>query len=273
MKRGLQYVLDRLDAIERTAESDSPLHRIDPRAKIAVSIVFLTTMLSVPLRLPSEILLYFAYPIAASAFGNMDYAPVFGRSLLVLPIAVLFGIFNIFYDREPVLAFGNIVLTHGWLDMISICLRALLSVQALLILLYSTGYCRICRGLKRLGLPSLFAAQLMSVYRYIYVLVRQASAITLAREARSFGRRAYPVSEWGSAVGQLMVRTFARAERIGLAMAARGFDGRIPDTDYDTARWSVRDTLYTAIWCAAFVAARLFYPVETIASALFSDSL
>lgn len=273
MKRGLQYVLARMDAMERTAEGDSPLHRIDPRAKIAVCAVFLATMLSVPLRLPSEILLYFAYPVAASAMGGISYRTLFVHSLFVLPIAALFGAFNVFYYREPALVFRGLTLTRGWMDMISICLRALLSVQALLLLVLSTGYSRICRGLRRLGVPSLFAAQLLLVYRYIYVLVEQAAAVSRAREARSFGRRPYPVDEWGAAVGQLMIRTIARAERIGLAMASRGFDGRIPLSGCDASGWTVRDTAYTAVWCAAFVAARLFYPVETLASAFVSGSL
>ena len=48
-----------------------------------------------------------------------------------------------------------------------------------------------------------------------------------ARRLRSFGRRGMGWRVYGQMLGQLLLRTFARAQRIYLAMKCRGFDGEI----------------------------------------------
>lgn len=268
MKNRLQYVLSQLDAMERTALGCSPLHSLDARAKLLVTVVFLVTMLSVPLTRLSDILLFFAFPLLTAAMGGLDYGQVFRRSLVVLPFVVFIGVFNLFYDRAPVLSVGPVVVTRGWICFLSIILRGLLSVQALLVLIQSTGYYNICRGMQRLGIPALFTTQLLFVYRYLYVLIEEALAMQRARDARSFGRRSYPLKVWGRLVGQLLIRTFERAERISRAMLSRGFTGRIPADIYNRPAWKTRDTVFLAAWSAVLVAMRLFRPVETISALL-----
>lgn len=264
MKKGLEYVLCALDSLERTAHRGSPLHRIDARAKLVVTVVFLLTMLSVPPGRLSELMLYFLFPILTAAMGGMRYPQIFRRSLAVVPFVALIGVFNLFYDRRAVFALGPVIVTGGWISLLSIILRGMLSVQALLILIGSTGFYRLCRSMQRLGVPAVFTTQLLFVYRYVCVLLQEALDMSRARDARSFGRRSYPLRIWGTLVGQLLIRTFDRAERIGCAMLARGFTGRIPAVYGSRQRWERRDTLFLVLWSAALVAARLFHPVETI---------
>ena len=190
MKNRLQHVLCALDAMERTARMQSPLHRTDARAKLLVTVVFLVTMLSVPPYRLSELLLFFVFPIFTCAMGGLRYGPIFRRSLVVLPFVAFIGVFNLFYDREPVFRVGALVVTAGWISFLSIILRGLLSVQALLVLIGSTGYYRLCRSLQQLGVPAVFTTQLLFVYRYLFVLIEEAAAMQQARDARSFGRRA-----------------------------------------------------------------------------------
>lgn len=264
MKNGLQHVLCELDAMERTARMQSPLHRIDARAKLLVTLVFLATMLSVPLDRLSEMLLFALFPIFTAAMGGLSYPALLRRSSIVLPLVALIGVFNIFYDREPVFRIGSAVVTAGWITFLSILVRGLLSVQAILVLIYTTGYYRICRSMQRLGVPSVFTTQLLFVYRYIHVLVEEALALSRARDARSFGRSSYPLKIWGTLIGQLLIRTFERAERIGRAMLARGFTGRIPPEACARTAWQMRDTAFLTLWCAALLLLRLFLPVETL---------
>lgn len=264
MKNGLQHVLCVLDAMERSARMQSPLHRTDARAKLLVTLVFLLTMLSVPLSRLPELLLFFVFPIVSCAMGGMRYGTVFRRSLVVLPFVAFIGVFNLFYDREPVFRVGALVVTAGWVSFLSIILRGLLSVQALIVLIGSTGYYRLCRNMQRLGVPAVFTAQLLFVYRYLYVLIEQAMAMQQARDARSFGRKSYPLKVWGTLVGQLLLRTFDRAERIGRAMLARGFSGRIPAEVFERPAWKMRDTLFLGAWSSTLVLLRLFHPAEII---------
>lgn len=262
MKNRLQHVLCALDAMERTARMQSPLHRTDARAKLLVTVVFLVTMLSVPPYRLSELLLFFVFPIFTCAMGGLRYGPIFRRSLVVLPFVAFIGVFNLFYDREPVFRVGALVITAGWISFLSIILRGLLSVQALLVLIGSTGYHRLCRSLQQLGVPAVFTTQLLFVYRYLFILIEEAAAMQQARDARSFGRKSYPLKVWGTLVGQLLIRTFDRAERISRAMLARGFTGRIPEGMSERPAWKMRDTLFFAAWCSALVLLRLCRPAE-----------
>jgi len=265
MKIRLQYLLYRLDAAERSARMRSPLHTIDGRAKLLTTVVFLATMLSVPLGRLSELLLYALFPLAAAALGRLDYARICRQSLVVLPFAACVGLFNLFCDRTPVLRIGPVAVTGGWVSLLSLLLRGLLSVQALLVLVETTGCHGLCRSMQRLGLPALFTAQLLFVHRYLVVLTEEALALSRARDARSFGRKSYPLRTWGTLVAQLLLRTFERAERIDRSMRARGFTGRIPPDFGRRSSWSRRDTCYTLLWCTLFVLLRTLRPAETFA--------
>lgn len=264
MSNRRQRVLCEIDALERTAQKCSPLHRIDARAKLVVTVVFLVTMLSLPLTRLSQLLLYFVFPLAGAAMAGLDYPRIFRRSLVVLPFVIFIGLFNLLYEREAAFSIGSLTVTVGWVSFLSIVLRGVLSVQAILILISATGYYRLCRGMQRLGIPSLFTTQLLFVYRYLYVLIEESLSMSRARDARSFGRRSYPLRIWGMLVGQLLIRTFERAELISRAMLARGFTGSIPTGLSPCSVWRGRDTLFLCVWSAALILMRLFQPAESL---------
>lgn len=268
MSRRLLQVLCALDQVERAAQGGSPLHGVDARAKLIVTVVYLVAMLSVPLGRLSELLLFAVYPLIGASMGGLSYGKLFRRSLVVVPFAAFVGVFNLFYDREPALRIGSLILSAGWISFLSILLRGVLSVQALLVLVSTTDYYRLCRSMQRLGVPSLFTAQLLFVYRYLYVLVEQSLAMMRARDARSFGRRAYPLRVWGTLVGQLLIRTFERATLVGRAMSARGFTGRLPEETFGRQAWQVRDTVFLAAWCCVLVLLRVLHPAEAVSHAI-----
>ena len=274
MKDRLRHVLRTLEEMERTPRTIGPLHSIDTRAKLIVTAVFLVTMLSVPLRRLSEILLYSVFPIVTATTGGLHYGTVLKRSLAVLPFVVLVGSFNVIYDRAPVFRIGQLTVTEGWIGFLSILLRGLLSTQALLLLVQSTGYYRMCRGLHRLGVPSFFTTQLLFVFRYIRVLLEESLDMKRARDARSYGRSSYPLAVWGTLVGQLLIRTFDRAAYIHRAMLARGFTGRMPDCTLGSgSSWRPRDTVFVALWSTTFILMRLFEPAESVTRSLSEHSI
>lgn len=262
MSDRLQHLLVRLSSLEQAATRKPT---IDLRARIIVTFVYLIVMLSVPIARLSELLLYALFPIICAAEVGIRYRPILRQSLVIVPFAALIGVFNIFYHREATFAVGGLIITRGWLEFGSIIVRAVLSVQTLPLLVQIEGYNPLCRSLQRLGAPAQLTTQLIMLYRYIFVLAEQLLSLTRARASRSFDRRAMPVSEWGAIIGQLTVRTIERAERISLAMAARGFEGRMPATTTPPSRWQWRSTLYVAMWSAVIIACRVFSPVERLA--------
>ncbi|MDE6140211.1 MAG: cobalt ECF transporter T component CbiQ [Alistipes sp.] len=266
MKERLAYALAQMNELERAAEHPAPLHRIDARAQLITTASFLIIMLSVPLGQLSEIMLYFIFPLVVSAMGGNDYMAVARRSLVAVPFAAMIGIFNVVCNRETVMTVGSMAITRGWVEFLSILLRGVLSVQAVMLLIRSTGFYRLCRSMQRLGVPSVMATQLVMVYRYTYVLLEEALAMSRARSARGFGRRSYPVKMWGVMIGQLLMRAFERSRLVGRAMAARGFTGCMPSPIGDCRAWCRCDTLFCAAWIALLLTMRLWSPVERMFS-------
>ncbi len=118
-------------------------------------------------------------------------------------------------------------MTGGWISYASIVLRFLLTAGAALVLTATTGFTGICLALEKLKVPDVLVTQLLLLFRYIFVLGDEATRMGQARRLRSFGRRGMGWRVYGQMLGQLLLRTFARAQRIYLAMKSRGFDGEI----------------------------------------------
>lgn len=264
MTNRLQHALCELDALERSARAESPVHRLDARAKLLTTAVYLATMLSVPLSQLSEILLYALFPMITAAQSNIKPGALFRRSLVVLPFVALIGIFNLFCDRTPLFRIGPLVVTEGATTFLAILLRGLLSMQALLLLIGTTGFYGICRAMQQSGIPRFFTAQLLFVYRYLRLMLDEALGMSQAYRARSFGRKYPPLRIWAPLVGQLLLRTFDRAEQIHRAMTARGFTGRMPDLTGRRTCWQRADTLFLVGWSTALLLARCTRPAETL---------
>ena len=260
MRHRLAQAVCHLEALERTPTRVTPLRQRDGRALLLVTVGYIATMLSVPTAHLSELLLFASYPILTARLAGVRYATLVRQSLIVVPFVAGVGIFNLFEQTEPVFRIGPVTVTAGWITLLSIVLRGLLSLQALLLLIRTTGWHRLCRTLQRIGVPEPFTTQLLFVHRYLCVLLREGITLSMAREARSFGCRSYPLRVWGPLIGQLLLRTFDRAERIGQAMAARGFTGRMPDPLRSDTRWQTGDTHYLLAWGALFAALRLLSP-------------
>lgn len=249
-----------LNRMEQASEQASPLHRLDARAKLLVTLLFLVFVLSLPLNDLAGLILFLIYPIVLCAMAGISYGTVFKRSLIVLPFIVFIGIFNPILDKQVVFYVNGVGITAGWISFLSILIRGLISVQAVFILILTTGFYNLCRGMGRLGVPSLLTTQLLFVYRYISVLMQEALSMDRARAARSFGRKSYPFKMWGVFIGQLLIRTIDRSERIHRAMLARGFTGSIEGSFHTV--WRTKETIFVVIWVCLFLLLKMYRPTE-----------
>lgn len=233
------------------------LSRIDARAKLIVTLIYLIVLLSFPLDNLAGIILFAIYPLVGASLADIPYSRILKASLIVLPFIAFIGIFNPLYDRTPMFSVGDITISKGWIEFVSILIRGLLSVQATVLLIISTGFIKLCRALRKLGVPKIFTTQLFLLYRYIFVLILEAIDMHRARESRGYGKKSYGIKFWSLFVGQLLLRTTARAERIHKAMLSRGFQGELT-VDQQGAKWTVKDTLYCLAWISLFIFARVY---------------
>ncbi len=251
----LEKALVEIREVEHASRKVSCVHSLDPRVKTIVAILYIIAVLSVSLASLQGILLFWIFPIIGSAIAGVRYGELFRKSLYALPFILFIGVFNPVFDRTPVLYAGGVPISRGWVEFVSISLRGLLCVQAVLLLVMTTGFYHVCRGLGRMGVPVVFTTQLLLVYRYVYVLVDEAIDMDRARKSRSCGVKGYGFKMWGTFVGQLLIRTVERARRIQQAMLSRGFDGEIHLLKSE--KWRGRDTLFLILCTGCFTAGRL----------------
>lgn len=241
----------RLDLL---ANGNSRLHMLDPRAKVLATLFFVVSVVSCN-RYELSILLPFAlYPLFLLGAANLPPGFIARKVLLVLPFAFVVGMFNPLIDRETLVTIGNLEISGGLISWIAIIVKALLTVSAALILVGITGFPAICRALGQMGMPQAFVVQLMFLYRYIFVLTDEGSRVSRARELRSCGKKGMGMSAFGSLAGNLLLRTWQRAERIHMAMISRGFSGEFHTKQ--VSGFGIYETLFLLCWGLFFIFAR-----------------
>lgn len=237
------------------------LSDIDPRALLLVAVGYVVTMLSVPVLNLGMLIWFAAYPVVMAPLSHITYSRVFRKSLVPLPFILLIGVMNPLFDQRVAMTVCGVDVSAGWISFVSIIIRGLLSVQAALLLVYVCGFDGVCRAMGRLGLPSVMVTQLMMVSRYMRTLGEEAITMHRARQARGYGRKNYPVREWGPFIGQLLLRTVERGERVNMAMVARGFDGTFPQSfirGNSSMSWETNSTVFLLIWGGVIFCLRYF---------------
>jgi cobalt/nickel transport system permease protein len=236
--------------LDELAARDSCVHRLDARAKVLVTVAFLLAVMSHGRHEVASLAVFFLYPAAVLALGRLPVGFVLRKAAYVLPFALLVALPNPWFDREVMAHWGSLEVSGGWLSALSIVLRALLATAAALLLVAVTGFPVLCQALARLGLPDALVLQLLLLYRYLAVLAQEALHLSLARELRGNGR-VLTLGQAGPLLGTLLLRTWARAERIHVAMLARGFTGTMGAAQ--ARRPGVADAAWLLGWVALFL--------------------
>jgi len=240
-----------LGRIDQFALADTAVHRIDPRVKVLTALIFIVSVVSFERYAVIPLLPFVLYPVILATEGRVPLGWLGSRLLAAAPFAVLIGLFNPLLDREVVATIGPLVITGGWVSYLSIIIRFLLTTAAALVLIATTSFNGVCMALERLGVPDVFATQLLFLYRYLFVLAEEALTMQQARDLRSFGRRGTGIRVLGQILGHLLLRTYARAQRVYSAMLLRGFDGHVRVSR--TLTIGVADIAFLVGWSALFI--------------------
>ena len=262
-------VLD-LKRFDLLANGASSIHNLDARAKVLVTVCFIISVVSFGRYELAALLPYFVFPAAMIALSNLPCRLIATKIALLCPFALIIGIFNPIMDREVMVTIGAVGISGGWVSFLSIIVKSMLTVSAALILVGVTGFTAICRALDRLGVPQVFAVQLLFLYRYIFVLAEEAGRASMARELRSCGKKGLGIASYSSMIGHLLLRTWQRADRIHMAMLARGFTGEFHARQ--KSRFGLVELGYIIGWIALFILLRL-YNIPLLLGRLITEML
>ena len=247
------FDIGRMDTL---ATGDTPLHHLDPRAKLITTLIFIVAVVSFGKYELSAMNPFFIFPLVQIAYGDLPLTYLLRKVMIVAPFAIFIGIFNPLLDRETLFHLGSIGISGGWVSYLSILMRFTLTVMAALTLIALTGFNTVCLALEKLAVPRPFVVQLLFLYRYIFVLTDEAARLMRARSLRVFESKGMGFKPFASMVGHLLLRTLDRAQRVHLAMCCRGFEGHIPILR--PMRFGMREVWYVAAWTMVFALLRFY---------------
>jgi len=229
--------------IDKFAHLDSPIHRLDPRAKI---ISFFFFVLIVVLSANGEYAafgLFFLLIFSALLLSRVPLAYVFKHSLVVIPFVGFVGLSLLFKEGGAVVFYS--VLAKSWL-----------SVLAMLTLVSTTRFPALLKGLEWFRVPGLVLMVISFMYRYFFLINDEMMRMQAARDSRGAPSGLVEnISSAGSMIGSLFVRSYERAESAFLAMCARGFDGEMKALCVFSP--GVRDFIFVILFCSCALAIKI----------------
>jgi cobalt/nickel transport system permease protein len=206
------------------------LQRRDARAKLLAGLVLLVALGLIGHRLPLALAVCGLLAVAAGT-GVPPLLLLRRAAPLGLPLLVLICLTAAF----PALG--------GWQGALRIALRTTACLQVSLLLVLTTRWTDLTRGLSGLGIPVLFVAVLEQTRRHLLHLPLTAEEMFQARRARTVGAVAAGDARRfvGHSMGALLGKTQAAAEASHAAMLARGYGYTHADGSGALARWAVAD--------------------------------
>lgn len=225
---------------DRYLTGNSPIHRLDPRVKVVVTLLFILSNVLLPDGAWPGFALALVWVLVVTRAAGLPWDFALRRSSVALPFALV-AVTTLFTLPGNTLASFRLgpwllpISDAGALRFVSIVIRTLLSVMMAILLTATTAFPDMLHAFRHLRLPSLLVAVIGFMYRYLFVLTDEVIRLLRARSARSAqlpGYKAGGTLAWrarvtGYMAGQLFVRSFERSERVYQAMLARGYRGHM----------------------------------------------
>ena len=229
-----QHMLDRYIA------GTSPVHSLDARVKLVLTVAFIVCASLLPIGAWLALVALTTLVWAAIAASGIGAATILRRTLLALPFLAVIVTIIFSVPGRPVfqlpLGFATLTATDAGLVRFATAVwKASISVQAALLFTATTHFLDTLRALRTLRAPKIVVMLLAFMYRYLFILVDEAHRLQRARECRSAalegqggGSVVWRAKVTGRLVGTLLLRAFARSERVYIAMLSRGYTGEFP---------------------------------------------
>lgn len=239
-----------LNTIEELSGKNTHIHRLHPMSKLVVTVVFIITVVASDRYDFAHLLPFFAYTFIVGALAQVPQSLLVKRAVYALPFCLFAGLSNVIFERGTAIIIGGIPITFGILSCVTIILKTYLTVTSVLLLSATTPMNGIFAQLVKMKIPSVIVMQLSIMYRYITILADEAFTLYNSYLLRSNGQKGVKMKHMGSFLGQLLIRSIDRAERIYAAMQCFGYNGIIP---FEGRRATAIDYIYCTILCLLII--------------------
>ncbi len=212
--------IQRIDDLNRR---DQWMNRVHPLVKLFVVIFYIVITTATNKYDIVRMLLLAVVPFVLFVLADLRLLDAVRRLKYVIPIVVLMGIFNVFLDKADFVV-GDVVIRAGIVSMITLMLKGTYAIIMAYIFIATTSIESLCMALRKIHIPNIIVTQIMLTYRYIGVFLEEVENVTTAYSLRAPGQKGIHFKVWGSLVGQMLLRTFDRADEIYNSMKLRGYE-------------------------------------------------
>ena len=226
---------------ERFSNLNSPIHQVNPLIKFIIIISFIISI-SFFVHIVSYFLLMI--PIfGIILFSRVSLKHYYFRTLFFITLfAIIIAIPFLFLTPGKTLVLWtigsvNVIITlEGVILTSSFILRIWVSLQAVMILIFTTPFANLIHAMKHMRIPRIFLLLYSLTYRYIFLFIDELLRMLRAKEARSFRKLGFRMrfKILGQVFGTLLVRSINKSERVYRAMLARGYTGDLVTKEYKT---------------------------------------
>lgn len=211
-------------------DGTSRAHRLAAETKIVCLLIFVLAVVATPREMFWPYALFALVLVAVWRVADIPMRWILPRMLIEAPFIVLAVLLPFAEGGEQVEFAGLQLSIAGLYAAWGIVIKGTLGVAASLTFAATTTARELPLALSRLGVPGLVTSIVVLMIRYVDVLAAEARRMRMARISRGDSPRAlHQAGAVAKGVGGLFLRSYERGERVYLAMAARGFDGRVPD--------------------------------------------
>ncbi|HUL20458.1 MAG TPA: cobalt ECF transporter T component CbiQ [Thermodesulfobacteriota bacterium] len=214
-------------------KKDHLLSKIDARVKLLLALVLLVMILSYKgFFFPLFIILFclllgVILRVPLQVFFLRLSEPLFISAVVVFLKTFFSGYLPLF----SVSFFGLEITAYqeGLREGLMISGRIIGAVSVLTIMGFSTPFTEFMASLSWLRVPKGFIEVMVFAYRYIFVLLDEGLVIYNSQKTRlGYTSLKRGLSSFGTLTGSLILKVFEHSQNTAMALAQRGFDGRIP---------------------------------------------
>lgn len=217
--------------MEKTTVSHNCFN-LNARSKIIIALLTVFFLVSTSRGYYYILLLYFVLGIIIAVIFKPDFLFLIKRSMLLFLFPLLMSIFipiankgNILF-RFNIIFFDIAVTDNGITIFFTVLLKSFISIFILSSLVISTSDNELLHGLRKIHVPAILVTIIFIMYRYFFVIKEESRTGQLAIKSRIF-KKSYRTLNKRLAflAGNLLIKSFDRAENIYRSMESRGFDG------------------------------------------------
>ena len=232
---------------EPFAGGASPIHRLDPRARLAVAAGGAVCLAVV--RRPEAAWLGLMLAALVLAFSRPPLKPLIRRLALVNAFIVFLWLtVPVTMAGDPLAAWGSLIFTRQGVDLtLLVTIKSNAIVLLFLALVASQDSPTIGHALERLRVPPKLVFLFLFTYRYVHVIAAEHRKLNTAARLRGFvpGTNLHTYRTVGQILGMVLARSYDRSVRVYEAMRLRGFHGRFQSVA--GFRATARDALFVMV--------------------------